>query len=202
MSAKTKRFCERGEVCRKPLPPEQCVREGLPPGSVCGQVHEMCLAHAKVNLKGRYSEGIRPCRGKVVKYFEVCKVHGAKSPRAKERVQRIEWKLARDKAVAEFLHQMNVVAIDDPMASLERAIAESGALYEFYRDRVSLMRAEDQRWQTALGMEQLRSEVSLMERALDRFLKGLEGLAKLKKGDDNKPGESLLDLIKAGLDAR
>lgn len=162
------------------------------PCEQCGQVHEKCLAHW-ANMPDR------PCNHKETNSLEgktgFCIHHGGRSI-----AKRTYEKLRRNEKIAHYLHQMDIVPIGDPMEELEKAVAQAKAIYDFYLDNVGQMKAEAQRYQSTAGIEQLRSEVTLMERALDRYMTGLETLQKLKRaaGADNA-GETLLDLIKAGI---
>jgi hypothetical protein len=165
------------------------------PCKACGRVHANCLGHNK----HPYPAGVLPCPQKPRPGNEVCDAHGALTPRGKEKTEKFMANLARNQEVAKFLHQMKVEPIGDPMVALEKAVAEAGALYEFWRDRVGQMEPDSMRWRTDMGMEQLRSETLLMERAHERYMKGLEILQKLKRAADDKGGDTILDLIKAGL---
>lgn len=190
---------QRGKVCKQVLPARQCRLEDRRWGSTCGQIHPKCLGHVAKKLKDGSWKGLRPCGRIPLKHLEVCSKHGGKSPQALKKVEKIMAKLARDKDVAKFLRDMDVEPLGDPMAAMELAVAEARALYEFWRDRVGQMDPSEMRWRTDVGMEQLRSETLLMERAQERYMKGLETLQKLKKAADDKGGDTILDIIKAGL---
>jgi hypothetical protein len=114
-----------------------------------------------------------------------------------------QYKLAREREAKEYLHQMDVEPIGNPLDELEKVVGEARALYEYYRDSAAQMKSDVQRFESEKGIEQIRGEVSLMERALDRYIAGLETLQRLRKQDaGSSAGETLLDLIKSGLDSR
>lgn len=192
----------RGKPCPKILPPKQCRLEGRRWGSKCGQIHEKCLGHVSKKLLDGSMDGLKPCPRVPAKHLQVCNKCAENMPGAQKRIALEMAKLAREKDVAKFLREMNYEPIGDPMAALEEAVAQAKGLYEFWRDRVGQMDPSDMRWRTDMGMEQLRSETLLMERAQERYMKGLETLMKLKKASADQSGDTILDLIKAGLGDR
>jgi hypothetical protein len=67
--------------------------------------------------------------------------------------------------------------IDDPVEALAHLAGEVWAAKEFFRSKI-----DELRYQSATG-EQLRSEVALYERALDRCMKVLDVMARLNISD-------------------
>lgn len=165
------------------------------PCEQCHKVHLKCLGHWNQIPD-------KPCNHKEVGSLEgktgFCIHHGGRAI-----AKRTYEKIRRNEKIANYLHQMDLVPVGDPMEDLENAVAQAKAIYNYYLDTVGQMKTEQQRYQSQAGIEQLRSEVALMERALDRYMKGLETLQKLRRaaGADNA-GETLLDLIKSGIEAR
>jgi len=69
--------------------------------------------------------------------------------------------------------------VADPLSELLRVAAEIRDFKDFVAARVAELRAESWRYESGQGAEQLRAEVALYERALDRTAKVLTDITKL-----------------------
>lgn len=101
-----------------------------------------------------------------------CNCHGGSAPRAKAAAAR---RLAEAKAT-KAIQREGIAPLGDPVELLRQLAAEAVALKDYFSDR--LRELESLRYQGNTG-EQLRSEVALYERALDRSQKFLHDLARL-----------------------
>lgn len=102
----------------------------------------------------------------------VCVVHDGRArrggtPRPSERQKAVE-------RATKFLQGTGVTRINDPIQAMEDLAAEVVAVKDFFRNQITELRYESER-----TGEQLRAEVLLYERALDRSIKVLDLLAKL-----------------------
>ncbi len=130
-----------------------------------------------------------------------CRLHGGKSPRALAAAER---RLAEGRIRAA-LDEVGVREIDNPLAELRSLTAEVVAWKDLVANHVAAL---EDRYSSAdaKGTEQIRAEVELYERALDRAGKFLEMWARL--GIDSmlaemqvKVGERQLAIFRDGLKA-
>lgn len=114
-----------------------------------------------------------PCGNSPMKGAPVCRMHGGatKQARAKARQRR-----ATDAANA-LLARLDVPAVDDPFAALAALAGQAIAFKDILADRVNQLKQI--RYRDSKGAEQLRSEVALWERALDRAERFVTSMAKL-----------------------
>jgi hypothetical protein len=116
------------------------------------------------------------CKRRPVPGATVCSMHGGKIPAvAAAAKRRLMTQQVKAEAQAVLAHE-GLVGVDDPIELLTRLAAEITAFKDALAARVNAL--TDIRYQGAAG-EQLRAEVQLYERALDRALKVCEVLAKL-----------------------
>lgn len=101
-----------------------------------------------------------------------CRYHGGAIKRVRAAAQR---RLAEQKATRA-IEREGIAPLGDPVEMLRSLAAEAVALKDYFSGR--LRELEALRYQGNTG-EQLRSEVALYERALDRSQKFLHDLAKL-----------------------
>lgn len=100
---------------------------------------------------------------------EVCSIHGGMSPNARRNAQE---RLAAERA-ASFLSQQSYEPMEDPVLHMQMLAAEAWAAKEFFKTQI-----EELRYKGQTG-EQLRSEVALWERAIDRCDKIISNNIKL-----------------------
>jgi len=82
-------------------------------------------------------------------------------------------------ALAE-LARRGVTPVDNPLTALAELAGEVLAVKNIFRDRLAALDAEQWRHSGQDGAEQLRAEVALYERALDRSARVLADIARLK----------------------
>lgn len=128
-----------------------------------------CAAH-------RSTDG-QPCGNPPTPGGPTCRYHGGKAPQ----VQRKAAERATEAAVRKALAQYNpdgTYDVDDPLTALLALAGEILAFKTYLGELVAGLRAADWRYDVHLG-EQLRGEVILYERALDRAAKVLVDINRL-----------------------
>lgn len=120
----------------------------------------------------RSTDGM-PCEGYAVNGSSVCVAHGGKAPQVKAKAagNLIEEKAARR------LHHMDAEPCTDPLGALQRLAGRALQLEQVIGEIVNEMSAF--RYESMAGGEQLRSEIAVLERAMDRCGKLLVDIAKL-----------------------
>jgi hypothetical protein len=125
-----------------------------------------------VKCQARKSNG-GPCPQWAMKGQLVCYVHGGASPQAKAKAA---VRLAEERAMTE-IARLQV----EPVGNALEALQQHAGIVVRWRDECAAM-AEDLgdriRYESAQGIEQLRSEMALWERALDRATVTLTALAR------------------------
>jgi hypothetical protein len=132
---------------------------------------------------------------------DVCRMHGGAAPQVKakaaERVAQQEF----DKAMSRTLASLNVAPVDNPLTVLAELAGQAVAFKDAIAERVNRLQ-DNIRYQDARGAEQLRSEVALWERALDRCERFCTSMARLRIDDRlAKVEEAQVELVLAALDA-
>jgi hypothetical protein len=120
----------------------------------------------------RSTDGM-PCKNYAVNGGTVCSVHGGSAPQVKDRAREnvIDARLER------FLHQHEAEPCGDPLEALQRLAGRALALEQAIGRMVNDL--ESIRYEDDKGAEQLRSEVAVLERAMDRCGRLLVDIAKL-----------------------
>lgn len=121
------------------------------------------------------------CKRTAVEGLTVCRSHGAGSPQSKAKAARLK---AESKAAAEVAAQADAIlahsanrALENPLDGLARLATEVTAFKDALAARVNALTSI--RYEDMKSAEQLRSEVALYERALDRTARLLETMVKL-----------------------
>lgn len=95
----------------------------------------------------------------------VCRLHGGLAPQVQRKAaERVIEEQARQVAKA---YAVDHVDVSDPIGALMRLAAEVVGFKDFIAARVAELRSDEWRY-GALGGEQLRAEVAVYERAMDR----------------------------------
>lgn len=143
---------------------------------------------AEVHLCGAptmdYETGRRtgpPCKRKVPMGEIRCYKHGGRSPATKRAAldRRNEWE-ARQRLLKQ-AQTRGIDRIEDAVEELEQIAAEARAFKNICRDRLAAI-GDEWRYSSATG-EQLRAEVALYERAIDRCNKILTDYVRLGIAD-------------------
>lgn len=133
------------------------------PGPTCG---------AKTKKPGN-----PPCENPPLTGATRCRLHGGASPRAQAAAQeRLTHRAAIADAKALLAHE-GLIVVDDPIDAIAGIARECMALKNSLGNRVNAL--TNIRFEDLKGAEQLRSEVALYERALDRTVRVLKVLADL-----------------------
>lgn len=126
----------------------------------------------KRQCTGHKPDGER-CRRSASKGTTVCASHGARAPQVKAAAQR---RLTEDAAARE-LARLDLEPMADPLSQLALLAAQAAWWKDRMAERVNGLL--DLRYESADGAEQLRAEVALWERALDRTEKFCVSMARL-----------------------
>lgn len=143
----------------------------MPPTNLTSPTPERkCTATAKRSGK--------PCLRWALKGQKVCRVHGGRAPQALAAAERriTETKLMEDTERA--LARLDVAPVDNPLTALSQLAGQVLAWKDALADRVNDLNAV--RFTDEKGAEQLRSEVALYERAMDRSVNVLGVIGRLK----------------------
>lgn len=119
----------------------------------------------------------QPCTNYAMHGSTVCHAHGGKAPQTRRRAAE---RLAEQKA-RKLVDTYNPAAdpVENPVAGLLQLAGEIRHFKDYLAGRVMEMRNEDWRRSDDKGAEQLRAEIALYERALDRTARVLGELIKL-----------------------
>lgn len=128
--------------------------------------HPLCVARSK-----RTGE---PCGNRPVTGSTVCRMHGGSAKQVRFAGRR---RLAESK-IRKALDQVEIREVDNPLAELRALTGEVVAWKDALATHVAAL-ADSYRFTDDKGAEQLRAEVALYERALDRSGKFLEMWARL-----------------------
>lgn len=166
-----------GEVCQHTV----TTKDGRK--LVCGQVHDpkKCTGHTSIRDGDREAwdggdtrplVGIRPCKVPPMKGLKVCRMHGGHAPQTKARADERQ----TEEKVRKTLGRLQVVPVENPLLELQKLAGEAVAWKEKVADHVAEL--EKLRYATD-GGEQIRGEIVLFERALDRCATVLGAIARL-----------------------
>lgn len=129
------------------------------------------MGRQALKCKGRKTNG-DPCNNYAITGGLVCHAHGGRAKQVKAKAAQ---RVAEGKVRAQ-LARMDVEPITDPLSELAKITGEVVAWKDAIRDRVNELTSL--RYSTE-GGEQLRAEVALFERAMDRCEKFLTAMARL-----------------------
>lgn len=88
-------------------------------------------------------------------------------------------RLAMNEALGE-LERRGITPVGNPLVALAELAGEITAVKDIFRERITRLEEESWRFEDAKGGEQLRAEVALYERGLDRTARVLADFARLK----------------------
>jgi hypothetical protein len=133
------------------------------PGRWCAEHQRYECVHPRKNSRG-------PCHGAAVTGSDGCRMHLG------EEAQPVIAEARLQEEAARLLYQRDAPPVTDPLSALQRLAGRAAAWEDIIGEKVNEMRSI--RYSTE-GGEQLRSEIVVMERAMDRLGKLLVDIAKL-----------------------
>lgn len=155
-----------------------------------------CEEHQRRECKHMRQDGT-PCHQyRLVAGLDVCRKHGGKTLeelRADGRARTLEREAAR------LLYRRDAPPVTDPWSALQRLAGRAAAWEEIIGEKVNGLRSL--RYE-GIGGEQLRAEVAVMERAMDRLGSLLIAIARLNI-EDRLAGvrKQTADMLERALDA-
>lgn len=158
---------------------------------VCGQEHPRCNGHKK-------GDPVRPCMRQPRDMEDVCQLHGGNLPTVRAKGE-------TDRAAKQLEADLNAVLgytldgkVPDLLAAMEGLAAMALAQVTALGARVNGLNRL--RYESNIGTEQLRAEVALLERSMDRAGKMLELVAKHKPDGEAAAARNLLTALADKLD--
>lgn len=112
--------------------------------------------------KGRKSDG-SPCRAYAMEGAMVCASHGGRAPQVRAAAAE---RLLQEQAAKELAKFSGAPPVDDPLSALAHYLGEAQEWAAACERRVEELKAV--RFESKLGIEQLRSEIGMYERACQR----------------------------------
>lgn len=122
---------------------------------------------------GTRSTDGQPCQAWAVTGTTVCSAHGASAPAVKAKAA----ERAIEQQARQQLARLDVPAVEDPLSELARVCGQVLGWKDMLAGKVNAL--SSLRYSTEAGGEQLRAEVALWERALDRCERFLTAMARL-----------------------
>lgn len=166
----------------------------------CGQDHgRKCARHSK-------RDG-HPCGSSPMHGQDVCRMHGGATRQARNAAQeRLD-----EQAYAAELGRLTGLEgapspVADPLTELSLVAGEARRFMQWCRSRLSAMDEDKIRYEDVKGSEQLRSEVVLYERSIDRCATVLATIARLNIDErlvaiEDRKAAMVINAIQAALDA-
>lgn len=142
-----------------------------------------------------------PCGNRPLKGQSVCKFHGGAAPQARAAAVRRQVEVEARQVLAE----LGVSPVGDPLAAL---LQLGGQVLAWQQATAALVNqlTDGIRYRGANGAEQLRAEISLYERAMDRAVTVLSAIARLNIDErlvavTERQADALVGALNAGLEA-
>jgi hypothetical protein len=148
---------------------------------------------------GRSSRTGEPCQAYPVRGAAVCVAHGGRAPQVKAKAKQRR----TEQAARAELARLQLPPVDDPLTALASVTAEVLAWKDNLAAKVNELTSL--RYSTE-GGEQLRAEVALWERALDRCERFLTAMARLNIDERlaaiaEAQAQAIMDALRIGFEA-
>lgn len=152
---------------------------------------------AKCRGKGRVTK--KPCGNWAIRGGTVCRMHGGGAKQVRGKAAARQTEADANKVLA----RLDVAPVADPFSALGVLAGQALAFKDVLAGKVNDL--ERLRFTDDKGSEQLRSEVALWERALDRCERFITSMAKLNIDErlvkiEEKEAELVLKAIEAAFD--
>jgi hypothetical protein len=185
----------RGQRCEQPKRPgtDYCLKHNIPD-------ERRCTANYSKNNTDPEKAGHR-CVCWAMKGQNVCGIHGGKAPKSLAAAERRLAEADLEVKVTKTLAKLDVGPVENPLTALSQLAGQVVAWQEALADRVNAL--TDIRYLGGAG-EQLRAEVALYERAMDRCNTVLGTIARLNIDErlmkiEEKKAAVFMEAIQAGL---
>lgn len=135
------------------------------------------MQHAKPRCSAHNSSTRKPCGNYRVRGSTVCRMHGGSAGQVKAKAQERDAERQAQRALARLIEEQGPAApVENPLLELSTIAAEALRWKRLVAEQVAQL--EQIRYQGGSG-EQLRAEIALFERALDRCATVLGLIARL-----------------------
>jgi hypothetical protein len=134
----------------------------------------MAEEYQKIRCRRTSSQTGQPCKNWAIKGAEVCRFHGGSAPQVKAKAKE---RLA-ERAIAKTLGRLDITPVDNPLTALAELAGEILAWKQLAAERVALLESLA-RENLLIGNEDVRAEVQVFERAMDRAVTVLATIARL-----------------------
>lgn len=154
-------------------------RDGEPCSANPKPGQDYCRAHDpnKKRCTAKRPRDGKPCDADPIRGGTVCIAHGGKARQVREKAQRNVDDAKFQERLTRELARLDVEPVSDPLTALSELAGQAVAFKDAIADRVNALTAI--RYEDMKGGEQLRSEVAVWERALDRCERFVTSMAKL-----------------------
>ncbi|HEX3388844.1 MAG TPA: phage terminase small subunit P27 family, partial [Streptosporangiaceae bacterium] len=133
-----------------------------------------CEEHKRYECRHNRQDGT-PCHQyRLVTGLDVCRKHGGKSL---DKLRADGRERIADREAARLLYRRDAVPVTDPLSALQALAGRALALEEVIGEKVNELRSI--RYETEHGGEQIRGELQILEKAMDRAARLLVDIAKL-----------------------
>jgi hypothetical protein len=153
-----------------------------------------CEQHERWECTKPRKAGRGPCHGSAVTGSDRCRMHLGEPSAPAIAAAKLEQEAAR------LLYQRDATPVTDPLSALQKLAGRAAAWEDIIGEKVNELRSIS--YSTEFAGEQIRGEIAVMERAMDRLGRLLVDIAKLNI-EDRLAGirQRTLDMLERALDA-